>query len=319
MTNLFKDFVGQESVKRKLEFHLRSHAATAIAPHILLVAPRGYGKTTFAVEFARNLISKTTNKKKNIALINCSIIKNINNFFDNFVIAGGLFGEGEVTYIFDECSEMPEDVTMALLTILNPTKENGNTFLFKGEPFYFNFAKQSFLFATTEPQKVSIALMDRLRRIDFEDYTSNDLAKIMNGALKNVSIEKGLIETISQDIRSSGRQAIAMADDINSHLASSKKTTLVTEDWRHIKKELGILPLGLNDTELRVMKVLKERGETKLTAIASIMNMTRESIQRDIESYLQKKNLIQINPAGRSLTMAGRGYLELINGNSNLK
>ena len=45
--------------------------------------------------------------------------------------------------MFDECSELPKDVTMALLTILNPNKDNKNTFDYEGYSFEIDFKRVS--------------------------------------------------------------------------------------------------------------------------------------------------------------------------------
>ena len=309
----FANFVGQETVKRKLRFHLRAYKASRIVPHLMFVAPRGYGKTMLAVEFAKLLESKDRiGEAKKILIINCSTIKSVSAFFDNLILPYGLHGDKETTFIFDECSEIPTCVTMSLLTILNPNKENKNKYLYKGSNLIFDFSKQTFLFATTEPQKVYHAMMDRTRRIDFEDYSSPELAEIMRGVLDKYQINKDLLEVIAESVRSNGRQAVAMANDISNYLKGFKKDSFIEQDWSKLCSELSVKPLGLNDIEIRLMRVLKDRGEVKLTCLASILNMTKESIQYDVETYLQKRNLIHTTTMGRTLTSKGRNYMEAL-------
>lgn len=309
--NSFDNFIGQESVKKKLRFHLRAYKESGIVPHLMLVAPRGYGKTMLAVEFSKLLESRVKKGEvKKTLIVNCSTIKSVTSFFDNLILPYGLHGDKEVTFIFDECSEIPDCVTMALLTILNPNKENKNFYLYKGSSLVFDFSKQTFLFATTEPQKVYHALMDRTRRIDFEDYTCSELAEIMSRSLDPFKIEKGLLEIVANNVRSNGRQAIAMANDISNYIKGFKQNSFSEQDWNKLCSELSVRPLGLNDIEIRLLKILKERGEVKLTCLASILNMTRDSVQHDVEVYLQKRNLIQTTTTGRALTTAGRNYMD---------
>ena len=69
-------------------------------------------------------------------------------------------------------AELPKDVTMALLTILESQQgSNRTSFSFEDYTVDFDFTRQSFMFATTEAQSIFHALMDRTERIDLEEYT----------------------------------------------------------------------------------------------------------------------------------------------------
>ena len=114
--------------------------------------------------FARNLIMPNTMEPKRYIEINCATIKNLRQFVD--MIMTPYMINTEATFLFDECHMIPKDVTMALLTITNPNKENHNTFSYDGQDFEIDFKKLTFLFATTEPQEVFHALIDRMERID---------------------------------------------------------------------------------------------------------------------------------------------------------
>ena len=79
--------------------------------------------------------------------------------------------------------------------------------------------------------------------------------------------------------------------------------------------ELDILPLGINQTELKLLRILLRYGYCRLTNLAAKMNMTKASVQRDGEIYLQQKNLIDIEQRGRFLTKEGRELVMNINEN----
>jgi Holliday junction resolvasome RuvABC ATP-dependent DNA helicase subunit len=74
---------------------------------------------------------------------------------------------------------------------------------------------------------------------------------------------------------------------------------------------LGINPLGLNATEISILRYLKENTDgTSLTRLAAKTGFSKESIQRDYELFLMKHSLICIETSGRQITPKGIDYLK---------
>ena len=256
----FDKIIGQEKVKKRLNFFIEAQNSSLLSPHILFVAPRGCGKTLLAQTYASNLIN-SEGKKRKLITINCSSLVRLKQFV-NDVLLPYVVGK-EVTILFDEASEIPRDITMALLTILNPNKENKNSFSYADLNMDFDFKKVTFLFATTEAHKIFHALMDRLERIDLEEYSPTNLATIVkNNVTSNIADQ--VIDEVSKVLRGNARKATQMANHINLYLSASNAKT----------------------------------------------HMTRQSLQRDLESHLQRLNLIEVTPTGRKLTIQGKNYLE---------
>lgn len=309
MKDLFESIVGQDSAKRKLAFYLEGYNASRIIPHLMFVAPKGCGKTTLAKATAKHLGKPdASGKPKTFLEINCSTIKNIRQFINQVVIPH--INDKDVTVLFDEASELPKDVTMALLSILNPNVTNRNTFSYDDFVIDFDFSRQSFLFATTEAQQIFHALMDRLERVDLEEYTHAHLAEIIQKSLPDVRFESEALVSVASVLRGNARQAQKMANNINSYLKSKAKRTFTNEDWKALCSSLGILPLGLNRIELQILGILATKKESSLTSLSAKTGLTRECIQKDFELYLQKQNLMEITTAGRSLTSKGMQYLK---------
>lgn len=309
----FPSVVGQEKAKARLGFYLEKHPHSHFVPNILFVAPKGCGKTLMAKAFAQNLLSfEKDHVPKDYIEINCAQIKNAKHFF-NSVVTPYVLGK-EVTILFDEASELPEDVQMILLSILNPNQEKLNTFTFEDSTFEFNFYLQTFLFATTEAQEINGALLDRLIRVDLEPYSFANLAEILSMKLQGVTFEDGLLEKIAPVLRGNGRQAQLMANDIRSYLDAKSSENFSMADWDSFKCSLGLNPLGLNAIEIQILKVLKGTTHCSLTNLAAITGLTRECIQKDFEMYLQKLGLMEIRPVkGRSLSVKGREYVKTYN------
>ena len=298
----YSEIVGQEKTKAKLNFLLEGFEQTKIMPHLLFVAPRGCGKTMIAQETA-----KIMNRQKNV-IVNCSTIKNVKSFFNQVMLP--FVYDKDTTIIFDEASELPRDVTMALLTILNPNTNNQNEFTFEDGTYTFRFNQNSFIFCTTEAQKIFHALADRLYRIDMEDYSYISLGKIIQNNLKSKSqfIELDVIDEVASVCRGNARQAQSLANQISSYLMSKKSNKLTSGGWSEIKGKLSIYPLGLSEIELNIIKILKEHGEVRLTNLSAKTNLTKDMLQKNVEMYLMRNNLIEVRPTGRALTKKGHDY-----------
>ena len=298
----FSEIVGQDKIKSKLNFLIQGYKNTKILPHLLFVAPRGCGKTLIAQKTANLLARNKT------IMVNCSTIKNVKSFFNQIMLP--YVFDKDVTIIFDEASELPRDVTMALLTILNPNSTNQNDFTFDEGTYTFRFNQNSFIFCTTEAQKIFHALLDRLYRIDLQDYSYVELGKIINGNLftKNQYVKEEILSEVASVCRGNARQAQSMANQISSYLASKNVNELDKNGWLEIKDSLSIYPLGLTEIELNVIKLLKEYGELRLTNLSAKTNLTKDMLQKNVELYLMRNHLIEIRPTGRALTKKGHDY-----------
>jgi len=274
--------------------------------NLMFVAPRGCGKTMMATLLAKAM--KTVKTTKVGRVVNCASIKNLNQFINGTIIP--YVHDKDCTILLDEASELPRDVEMALLTILNPNPENRNTFSYEDYTINFDFRRQTFLLATTEAHKVFHALMDRLNRVDLEEYKSDHLAEIISRNLVNAKFEPDVLEEVSTVLRGNARQAQRMANQIRNHLIKKKSKKFTRKDWEWMQYNLGIRPLGLNENEILCLRALGEKKASSLTCISAKLGMSKEVIQRDIELYLQKLNLMEVSTDGRSITPNGQKYLK---------
>jgi len=303
----FPNIIGQDSVKRALSFYIDGHKANSIVPHLMFTAPRGCGKTTMAEAFARNLANGDGTPKRLITL-NCAGLKNLNQFFNSFVLPH--IHQKDCTVLFDEASEIPRDVGMALLTILNPNPRNRNEFSYEDFNFEFDFSRQSFMFATTEGQSIFHALMDRMERIDLEEYEINHLGEIMMLGLEDYTVDDEALYEVAKTLRGNARAAQKMAVKVKQYLDQNSKKKFTMEAWKELRDTLGIIPFGLSNGEINLLRILKKKKATRLTELVAITGLSRRSIQADYELFPTKLGLISIKPEGRTLTQKGQKYLK---------
>lgn len=308
---MFENIIGQTKTIRKLKFFIQAQHKTGISPNIMFVAPKGCGKTMMAEAYAGEL-KQADETPRPWAYLNCSTLKNLSQFMERCLIPCTI-EDRECSVFLDEASEIPRDVTMALLTVLNPTSNDTSVLTYDGESYHFDFRRTTFLFATTEAHQVFHALMDRLERVDLEEYTSDQLAQIVSKSSK-ILIAPNVLKKITSIARGNGRDAVLLAKKINKWVINNPGSKVFgMAEWKDLADTINILPLGLNDNELKLLKILSERPFTTLTGLSARTMMSKTSLQKDLELYLQKQNLMEILPKGRRITKKGLDYLKSLN------
>jgi Holliday junction resolvasome RuvABC ATP-dependent DNA helicase subunit len=308
---MFPELIGQKRVKKQLAFFYKGYMANGRMPHFMFTAPRGCGKTMMASALADAL--KVRNPDKTKIVFNCSQLRNLKQFWNEIIIPH--INDKDCTVLFDEASEMPKDVMMALLTVLNPNPNGRTSFSYEEYTVNFDFSRQTFMFATTEGQSIFHALMDRMERIDLQDYSLDELAKITKIGLEDYIIENAALKEVATVLRGNPRAAAKMKDKIKAYLDGNDQKRFSVKDWDKLRRELDILPLGLLNKELELLRILARKKETKLTELAAITCLSKRAIQGDYEMFLMKQGLMEI-PAGRALTTKGHKYLRDLDGKS---
>ena len=307
-TPRFNGIIGQTKAKRKLDFYIDSYEKAGLIPNLLFTAPKGCGKTMMATALAKELKKEGEAKPKRYLEVNCSTLKNVKKFFDEFIIPH--VNDRDVTILFDEASEIPQDVEMAMLTILNPNPDNRTSFSYDEYTVDFDFRRQTFMFATSEPHKVFHALKDRLDRVDLEEYSYTELGEIVRINLPEVDFAEGILAEIASVLRGNARAAQKMATKIQMWLDANGGYSFLPADWKDLMYTLGIAPLGLRAKEIEILRVLRDSRDCSLTRLGSKTGMTPESLRRDYELYLMNQDLLEISTSGRNITKVGKDYLK---------
>lgn len=305
---LFSNLIGQERVKKRLTFYCNAYKKTRRIPALLFVAAKGTGKTTFATEFSNNLVYR--GEKKRFAEINCSSIKDLDYFIEN-VYANYLLNSN-TSILLDEAHNLPEDVTNAFLSILNVEnfKNSKKEFIYQGAKIVFDFNKINFIFATTESNKLFTPFKDRLTLIDFDSYTTEELCKILIKNIDKVNFEKDILNKLALTIRNNPRNAIQRANEIELFCQFKGVHKFSSKSYEDFLDNLGILPYGISNSELQILKLLNQKPMS-LNALSASTGLSRGAIQRDHEMFLLGRGLMEVD-GKRKITLQGRQILDEI-------
>ena len=126
--------------------------------------------------------------------------------------------------------------------------------------------------------------------------------------MPDVTAKDDVLLDVATVLRGNARAAQKMSEKIKIFLRNN--TVFTPSNWNDIKSVLGILPLGLNNMELTILKYLKDNPSgTPLTMLSAKTGLSREALQKDAELYLQKHSLMEIATTGRQITSKGHEYL----------
>lgn len=296
---MFKDLIGQDHIKNSLSFYVDGAKRGGAVPPLLFTGARGLGKTEFARKMAKAL-------KKPLLELNCSTIKNNTQFFEQIFVP--VVMNNEITILFDECHALPRELQNAFLTVFNVEKASRKHFEWQGSTMEFDFTKQTYLFATTESDKIFTPLKDRFEEIDFRPYTESELGTILQKRADWVQFSDGLIPVIAETLRGNARSAVKRAKQIDMFCENKNISKFGVNEWNQMCGVLGIKPNGLTNSEVQVLQILKDRGACTLAMLSAATGLSRTALQRDIEMHLLRKGYMRINGL-REITGAGQNAL----------
>lgn len=299
---MFNNLIGQDHIKKSMQFYIESSKRGGAIPPMLLTGARGLGKTEYARVMAKEL-------KKPLLELNCSTIRNNAQFFEQVFIPVVL--NNEVTLLFDECHALPKDLQNTFLTVFNVEKGTRKSFEWDGGSMEFDFVKQTYLFATTEPDKIFVPLKDRFEEIDFRPYSGSELGDILKGRVDWVEFKDNVIPSITETLRGNARSAVKRAKQIALFCETKNNHKFGNKEWKELCGLLGITPNGLSNSEIQVLSVLKERGPSTLAMLSAVTGISRTALQRDIEMHLLRKGYMKIS-GNREITGEGCKALQKI-------
>jgi len=297
----FSDLIGQESLKKKLNFYLKAAETSDHLPFLCFIGAKGLGKTEFAKSFAKEL--KSIKPREHWCEVNCSTLKNNTSFFEEFYPE--VIHDKNVVVFFDEAHNLPKDLEQSFLTIFNSDQASTKDFQWENNTYSFDFSRQTFIFATTESDKIFPPLQDRMTLVDFEPYTPTELGEILQSRVEDISIDPDALASLEKIVRDNARSAVMRAKEIHLYCEANHQNTFDLKDYESLCDQLGILADGISCTEKQILQVLQELGNCTLTMLSARTGLSPTSLRKHHETYLLRRGLMQIDGT-RKLTQKGK-------------
>ncbi len=300
-----EDIIGQDRAKQTLNFCLELQHKIGFLRPIFLTAARGYGKTTISRKIGDNLLDEK-GKRKTFIEVNGSSIRSLTAFVSQII--SPFVSNRSSTLFIDEIHLINPNVKDWLLTVLQPGMDNLSHAVFDGQQYDFDFTKFSFLAASTNAEKLSAPLKERMRRVDLEPYQQIDLVKILDRNLKGVKFSENVEHEIVKCARQNPRLTTFIARDILDYCKARHVRIVNNAHWLLVKRVFDIKPLGLHSAEIAILRYLDRFGPQSLTSIAAKLGLASTTIRQDVENYLLANGLLSID-GKRFITEIGRKVL----------
>lgn len=313
---MLNKLIGQEEAKDIMGLYLEGYEDTRVLNFPLFIAKRGQGKTVMAKAIVQELKAIHRSKgweEKRGCLVNSATIKNVDGFAELYRTK---IADKCTCMIFDEAHKIPETVQNLMLTICDPDNSKTKVTISDGSELSFDFSKITFIFCTTEPQGIFHALIDRLDEIHLREYTESEFVRMAKSHVPKVKFDQAaLLEAVST-LRGNGRAIKKFTNNVVRMVGDAGD--FEREDWVSMVHRLHIKPLGLNQSELNVLRILNGSGRVPLTELSSKTELTPEALRRDVELYLRKMDLMKVTPGGRIISVKGAKYLDSLDAWENM-
>lgn len=293
-----KDYIGQDSVKEKLEIFIQSSLKRKEAlDHVLLQGPPGLGKTTLS-----NIIA--TELGVNIRITSGPAIERPS---DLASILTNLKA-GDVLFI-DEIHRLNRTVE----EILYPAMEDCALDIIVGkgpnaQSIRIDLEKFTLVGATTRSGMLSAPLRDRFGvLLSLNLYNQNDLKEIVKRSanILDINISDDGAREIARRSRGTPRIANRLLKRVRDYSVVKKDGNINLETSKEGLNLLEIDDMGLDNMDKKIVYTMYENynggpvGIDTLAAQTGIENVTIEDVY---EPYLLQIGFIARTPRGRKLT-----------------
>jgi Holliday junction resolvasome RuvABC ATP-dependent DNA helicase subunit len=124
-----------------------------------------------------------------------------------------------------------------------------------------------------------------------------------------IPMDKSIEPEVIKYFRGHPRDAVAKGDDLMKYAHAKDKKNIGLSEWRGYCYSMGVFPLGLNEAEVNILKIIEERKQVSLTGISAATGFSTAVIRQKYEKSLLSKGLMDIQGT-RFITQKGRNYLK---------
>jgi len=284
------EMVGQKEVKEVIKTLVNSSIKTnEPVPSILFSGPSGTGKTTAAKALA---------KERGVKLyeVNAAIVKNVSDIKNML----RLIKRNDVLFI-DEIHALKKPVVEFMYSVMED-------YLYQdkigGHTKTIHLPKFTIVGATTETGNLLEPLKMRFKFIaTFKEYNEEELCKIVHMVCKSYgfNLSNNIAKIIARTCRNTPRIVVNRTEWIRSYFIAHNLKSVSPEKVLQIIKLQGVDEQGLNSTDREYLDIVDNYGPISLNQIAQKLRVDKDTVQKEIEPFLSKKNLITITTKGRIL------------------
>lgn len=301
----FDEFIGQKDIVDCLQIYIKaSKMRDTSLDHTLLVGHAGLGKTTLAYLISISL-------GHNIVIINANSIERPK----DLIISLSKLNEGDILFI-DEIHALNKSCEEVLYSAMEDFYINLNVKNdLKKEIIKFDLPPFTLIGATTKVEELSKPLLDRFSiTFTFKKYTDNEITRILQNASSKLKVtyRAKALKLIASVSRFTPRIALNYLKRINDYSLIDNIKFIDHLYACKILNKLGIKNMGLNDLDIRYLKMLHYEYSDRpvgINTISSFLNESNKVIEDMIESYLIEISFIRKTSKGRVITSQGISYL----------
>lgn len=269
---MFEKIIGQDRAKLAIkDWYLHEEQP------LLIYGSSGFGKTMFAESLGARTIDTTQMRGDRLN----SILKPIKESED-----------GEILF-FDEIHSMQGKILEGLYKIIDK-----GTFYDTDLCMDLPIPRVRFVFATNILNPLPEAFINRCRFVELEDYTEEELAKIVH--LRFPEINKSSIPNIIKAAKGVPRTALSYSKSI---IAGAKTDKILKIDQAEVNRildtRMGVNPeTGLNEKEFKIVQKVIERGRLSTTAVANVLKTTLKDAQQHYIEPLRAAEWLAVSQQG---------------------
>lgn len=295
-------FVGAQQIKDRVRVALEATwnvGNGCVFPHTLALGGPGLGKTEIsriiAKEMGVELVETLGQSIRSTGELNAALLQ----------AEGGCL-------LIDEAHSLNADIQVSLLKVLQEGliflggRNGGKVQAMPLKPFCL-------IAATTDEWALTRPLVDRFRLIlRFEHYSVEDMSLLVSRRARSIGVvlDDGVAEMIAERSKGTPRLGIRLLESCVRTMQAEATGTVSAKTFERTCELEQLDTLGLDAVEQKYLALLRaSQGTLRLNVIASSLGLPRATLERSIEPFLIRAQLIQKDDSGRSLTEKGWQHL----------